>query len=136
MQYEASEKSLVQQGETAKEFKNITVIRSVPAVLVTADDRTLRAVLIGLAAMTILTLFGMLFYYVLDDRILIAGDLKVVTDAAFVGYAKASGMFGEDYENNLLYLRQEFGEISILPVSDRRREKVRRRTKQGELSLL
>lgn len=114
---EASEKSLVQQGETAKEFKNITVIRSVPAVLVTADDRTLQAVLIGLAVMTILTLFGMLFYYVLDDRILIAGDLKVVTDAAFVGYAEASGMFGEDYENNLSYLRQEFGEISILPVS-------------------
>lgn len=132
---EASEKSLVQQGETAKEFKSITVIRSVPAVLVTADDRTLQAVLIGLAVMTILTLFGMLFYYVLDDRILIARDLKVVTDAIFVGYSGAAGVFGEDYEENLSYLRQEFGEISILPVTGSEKRESVTKDKEGAVIL-
>lgn len=132
---EASEMSLVQQGETAKEFKSITVIRSVPAVLVTADDRTLQAVLIGLAVMTILTLFGMLFYYVLDDRILIARDLKVVTDAIFVGYSGAAGVFGEDYEENLSYLRQEFGEISILPVTGAEKRESAAKDKEGAVIL-
>ncbi len=113
---EASEKSLIKQGETAKEFKSITVIRSEQAKLVTADSRTAQAVLIGLAAMTVLTLFGMMFYYVLDDRILIAGDLKLVTDAEFVGYAGAAGVFGSDYDDNLSYLRGKFGEINLLPV--------------------
>ncbi len=114
---EASEKSLVKQGETAKEFKSITVIRSVPSKLVTADDRTVQAVLLGLAVMTLFTLFGMIFYDVLDDRILIAGDLKVVTDAAFVGYMGAAGVFGEDYEENLSYLRKQYGKVAILPVT-------------------
>lgn len=118
---EASEKSLVQRGETAKEFRSITVIQSTPSKLVTADDRTVQAVLIGLAAMTILTVFVMMFYYVLDDRILIARDLKVVTDAAFIGYAGAAGTFGEDYEENLSYLREKYGEISILPVAGPRK---------------
>lgn len=114
---EASEKSLVKQGETAKEFKSITVIRSVQAKLVTADDKTVQAVLVGLAVVFVLTLFGMMFYYVLDDRILIAGDLKIVTDAAFVGYAGVAEVFGSDYDDNLSYLRGKLGEVTILPVT-------------------
>lgn len=114
---EASEKSLVKQGETAKEFKSITVIRSVQAKLVTADDKMVQAVLVGLAVVFVLTLFGMMFYYVLDDRILIAGDLKIVTDAAFVGYAGVAEVFGSDYDDNLSYLRGKLGEVTILPVT-------------------
>lgn len=114
---EAAEQSLVKHGQTAKEFRNITVIQSVPAKLVTADDRTVQAVLVGFTIVTVLTLFGMLFYDVLDDRILIAGDLKVVTDAVFAGYPGVAGVFGEDYEKNLAYLKEKFGEVEILSVT-------------------
>lgn len=114
---EASEQSLVKHGEVFKEFRSITVIQSVPAKLVAADDRTVQAVLVGFTIVTVLTLFGMLFYDVLDDRILVAGDLKIVTEAVFAGYPGVAGAFGKDYEENLAYLKEKFGEVEILSVT-------------------
>lgn len=113
---QATAKSLVKQGSTAKEFKNITVIQTTEAGLVTADNRTVQAALIGLVAAAALTLFGMLFYYMLDDRILLAVDLKIVTDASFIGYAGAGERLDREYNDNLSYLQEQMGVISIFPV--------------------
>lgn len=113
----AIEQSLVRRGKEAKEFKRIEAIRTTEAALVVADDRTGQAVLVGLALAVIAALFGMMFYYVLDDRILVASDLKQVTDASFVGYANAGGRFGADYDSNLAYLRESKGKIEVLAVA-------------------
>lgn len=113
---QATDQSLVKQGSTAKEFKNIAVIQATEAGLVTADNRTVQAALIGLTIAAVLTLFGMLFYYTLDDRILVAADLKVMTDASFVGYAGAGERLDREYNDNLLYLREQMGVISIFPA--------------------
>lgn len=114
---QATEKSIEQRGDTTKEFKHIEVIQSTGAEFVTADDRTVQAVLIGLTIATALTLFGMLFYYMLDDRIFVAGDLKIVTDASFIGYAGAEGRLGEDYDDNLAYLRKQLGAVIVFTVT-------------------
>ena len=116
---QATEKSLVKQGETAKEFKNITVIQSMGAEAVTVDDRTVQAALIGLVAAAMLTLFAMLFYYMLDDRILVAADLKIVTDTSFIGYAGAEERLDREYNNNLSYLQEKMGVIAALTVTQR-----------------
>ncbi len=113
----ATEKALVARGDAAKEFKSIEVIRSTGAELVMADDRTVQAVLMGLVIATVLTLFGMLFYYVLDDRIFVAGDLKIMTGLSFIGYVGADGLLGRDYDDNFAYLQEKIGAVSILPVT-------------------
>lgn len=113
---QATEESLVNRGSTAKEFKNITVIQTEGAGLVTADNRMAQAALIGLVTAAVLTLFGMLLYYIMDDRILLAGDLKMVTDMSFIGYAKAGERLDRDYNDNLAYLREQMGVISTLPI--------------------
>lgn len=112
----ATQKSLVKRGDTAKEFKNIAVIQSETAELVTADDRTLQAALVGLSIVAVLTLFGMLFYYMLDDRILLAVDLKIVTDASFIGYVGAGERLDREYNDNLSYLRERIGVLGTLSV--------------------
>ena len=114
---QATGKALVTRGDIAKEFKNIEVIQTTEAELVTADDRTVQAVLMGIVIVTALTLFGMLFYYMLDDRILLAGDLKIVTDASFVGYTGAGESLNREYDDNLAYLRERMGEISVLSIT-------------------
>ena len=116
---QATGKSLVQRGDTAKEFINIEVIQCTEAELVTADDRTVQAALVGLGIAVALTLFGMLFYYIMDDRIFVASDLRNVTDASFVGYAGADRWMGKDYEDNLSYLREKVGTVNIFPVTQR-----------------
>lgn len=116
---QATQKSLVKRGDTAKEFKNIAVIQSGRAELVTADDRTVQAALIGLSTAVVLTLFGMLFYYILDDRILLAVDLKVVTDASFIGYAGAGERLDREYNDNLVYLRERIGVLGTLSVAQK-----------------
>ncbi|MCM1121742.1 MAG: hypothetical protein NC416_04085 [Eubacterium sp.] len=116
---QATGKSLVQRGDTAKEFINIEVIQCTEAELVTADDRTIQAALVGLGIAVALTLFGMLFYYIMDDRIFVAGDLRNVTDASFVGYAGADRWLGKDYDDNLSYLREKVGTVSIFSVTQK-----------------
>lgn len=116
----ATGQSLTALGNTAKEFRQISVIQTTTAQLVTADDRTVQAVSAGIVAAVILTLLGMMFYYVLDDRIMTASDLKQVTDAPFIGYTGAGGRFQKDYENNLAYLQKKAGGVTTLTVTQGR----------------
>lgn len=115
----ATGQSLTDLGNTAKEFRQISVIQTTASELVTADDRTVQAVIAGTVAAMVLMLLGMMFYYVLDDRIMAASDLKQVTDVPFVGYAGADGRFGADYEENLEYLRKKMKDLCILTVTQR-----------------
>ena len=113
---DAVEQSLVELGNTAKEFTQIEVIQTTEAALVVADSRTLQAVLVGLVMAVILMLIGMMFYYVLDDRILVASDLKQVTEVPFIGYAGAGERMNGEYESNLAYLRGQLGTVEVLAV--------------------
>ena len=113
----AVEQSLVELGNTAKEFTQIEVIQTTEAALVVADSRTLQAVLVGLVMAVILMLLGMMFYYVLDDRILVASDLKQVTEVPFIGYAGAGERMNGEYESNLAYLSGQTGTVEVLAVS-------------------
>lgn len=83
---QATGQSLEDRGDEAKEFRRIEVIRTTQAKLLTADSRFWQAVLIGLVLALALVLLGMLLFYVLDDRIMAATDLRAVTDVPFVGY--------------------------------------------------
>ena len=113
---DAVEQSLVELGNTAKEFTQIEVIQTTEVALVVADSRTLQAVLVGLVMAVILMLIGMMFYYVLDDRILVASDLKQVTEVPFIGYAGAGERMNGEYESNLAYLRGQLGTVEVLAV--------------------
>ena len=113
---QATEQSLAERGNTAKEFERIEAIETTEAELVVADSRMAQAVLIGLALAVILTLLAMMLYYVLDDRIMVANDLRQVTDVPFVGYIGAGERLGGEYDDNLVYLREQTGKISVLTV--------------------
>lgn len=110
---EATGQSLTDYGNMAKEFRQIKVIQTTKAVLVTADSRMMQAVLVGMALAAAVTLIGMLLYYVLDDRIIVASDLRQVTEAPFVGYDGAGERFSGDYEENLAYLKRRKGNIAV-----------------------
>ena len=114
---QATGQSLTERGDTAKEFTKIEVIQTTEAMPVAADSRTVQAALIGLAMATILMLLGMMFYYVLDDRILVASDLKQVTDVSFIGYAEAGERLNGEYEDSLAYLKKQMGTVSVLAVT-------------------
>ena len=114
---QATGQSLIERGDAAKEFIKIEVIQTTDALLVTADDRTVQAALVGLVTVVILLLLSMMFYYVLDDRILVASDLKIVTDVSFIGYIGSGEKLDEEYENNLAYLREQIGTINVLTVA-------------------
>ena len=105
--------SLVERGDTAKEFRQIQVIQMTEATLLTADSRMTQAVGIGVTIAVVVILLGMLLYYVLDDRIWVAADLRQVTDAPFVGYPGAGESLDRDYKANLAYLRGKYGEIAV-----------------------
>ena len=108
--------SLTEWGITAKEFKQIEVIQTTEAELVVADSRMLQAVLIGVVLAAMLMLLGMMICYVLDDRIMVASDLKQVTDVPFVGYIGSEEKLNGEYEGNLAYLREKTGEVRVLTV--------------------
>ena len=93
---QATGQSLTDRGREAKEFHRIEVIQTTEAALVVADSRLVQAVLIGLVLGAVTALLGMLLYYVLDDRIMVAADLRQVTDVPFVGYGGAGGQPGAD----------------------------------------
>lgn len=114
---QATGESLTERGDAAKEFTGIEVIRTTEAMLVAADSRTVQAALVGLAMAAILMLLGMMFYYVLDDRILVASDLKQVTDVSFMGYVGAGERWNGEYEDNLEYLKNQTGMVSVLDVT-------------------
>lgn len=112
----ATGQSLEERGNVAKEFRKIEVIRTTEAELLVADSRFMQAVLIGLVLTGVLTLLGMLLYYVLDDRIMVAADLRQVTEAPFVGYIGAGERFEKDYEAGLGHLQKRIGKIAVLSI--------------------
>ena len=114
---QATGKSLTERGDAAKEFTKIEVIQTTDAVLVAADDRTVQAALVGLVMAVVLLLLGMMYYYVLDDRILVASDLRKVTEVSFIGYVKAGERLNREYEESLEYLREQTGTVSVLAVA-------------------
>lgn len=114
---QAACQSLVERGNTAKEFKQIEVIQTTEAKPLVADSRMAQAVLVGLVAAVVLMLLGLMFHYVLDDRILVASDLKRVTELPFIGYVGAGERLGSEYDSNVAYLQKQTGILSILTVT-------------------
>ena len=113
----ATGQSLTERGDAAKEFTKIEVIQTTDAMLVVTDNRTVQAAIVGLVMAVILLLLGMMYYYVLDDRILVASDLRKVTEVSFVGYAKAGERLNREYEDNLAYLKEQTGMVSVLTIT-------------------
>lgn len=81
----ATEASLVSLGDHAKEFVDIRVIRSEEPARLYADNRICQAILLGVILASFICLFSMLFYYLLDDRIYVPGDLEQVEHCRFLG---------------------------------------------------
>lgn len=109
----AAVQALETYGGQAKEFIDIHAIQETEAKLVVADSRMVQAVLVGAFLGLLISLLGFSLYYVMDDRILVAGDVKKVTDLSFVGYVSGEETLGQDYEKNLAYLREKLGDIRI-----------------------
>lgn len=72
----ATEKALVTFGQEAREFEQISVIKTVAPERVVADNRILQAVLLGVIIGALVTLAVMNYKYLLDDRIMIPSDLS------------------------------------------------------------
>ncbi len=113
---QAAGQSLVERGNTAREFRRIEVIQTTGAKPVVADARWIQAITAGAVLAAVLTLLGMFLCYVLDDRIMVASDLRQVTDAVFVGYSGAGERLEKDYEANLDWLRKKKGKIAVLSL--------------------
>lgn len=119
----AAVQALETYGTQVKEFIEISAIQVTQAKLLVADNRMLQAVLIGLFLGLFLSLAGVSLYYIMDDRIFVAGDVRKVTDVPFLGYVSTGEklvddnsvkeIFGEDYEKNLAYLQNKIGMIAI-----------------------
>lgn len=104
----AAVQALETYGTQAKEFIGINAIQVTQAKLLVADNRLAQAILIGLFLGLLLTLLGVSLYYVMDDRILVAGDIRKVTDVSFLGYVST-----DDYEKNLSYLQDKLGTLQL-----------------------
>lgn len=115
----ATKQALEIYGEQAKEFIKIETIQTTEAALVTADSRTVQAMLVGLLIGLVISLLFVNLYYVMDDRILVAGDLRKVTDMSFCGYPSAADFFQKDYENHIAYLKERLGNVSICDVTQK-----------------
>lgn len=120
----ATDQALEEYGNTAKEFVQIQAIQTTQASLVVADSRLVQAVVLGLVISVAVVLLGMLLYYVLDDRILVASDVKQVTDVPFIGYTftditedVAVSRLQSDYDRMMAYLRRKHGEIPEISVN-------------------
>lgn len=109
----AAVRALETYGTQAKEFLGINAVREADAALVVADSRMAQAALLGAFLGFLLSLLSVSLFYVVDDRIFVAGDVRKVTDLSFLGYSQAEGDFRQDYENNLAYLREKRGEVRI-----------------------
>lgn len=109
----AAVRALETYGGQAKEFIRIHAIQKTESKLVVADRRTAQAVFVGAFLGLFIGLLGFSLYYVMDDRIFVAGDVKKVTDMSFIGYASGAETLKQDYENNLAYVREQMGDIRI-----------------------
>lgn len=109
----AAVQALTAYGKQAKEFIGIDAIRETEAKLVVADSRLLQAVLLGLWLGFFFALLTVALRGIFEARILVAGDLRKVTDKSFLGYTDGPGNLRADYENNLAYLREKAGDITV-----------------------
>lgn len=109
----AAVQALAAYGKQAKEFIEIGVIQETEAKLVVVDSRLLQAVLLGLWLGLFFALLTVALRGIFEARILVAGDLKKVTDVLFLGYADGPGNLSGDYEKNLAYLREKAGDITV-----------------------
>lgn len=75
----ATEESLVELGQTAEEFSQITVIKSISPVRVYADNRLPQAILLGAILGCVISLIALWFMEILDDRIMVQSDLYGLT---------------------------------------------------------
>lgn len=120
----ATDKSLEKLGETAKEFIQIETIQTTEAALVVADSRLAQAVAVGFVIGLLASLLGIMFLFLLDDRILVASDFRQVTDTAFLGYSfggqasdKTAQILQADYERNLSYMEGKVGSVSVYELN-------------------
>lgn len=121
-------------GASQKEFIQIEAIQVTDAKPAVADSRLAQAVLLGMAVALAAALLGIMLYYILDDRICVASDLRQVTDAPFLGYcfgesggkkskkAKESGreheiadFLQQDYEQNLSRIKKR-GDVAVMAL--------------------
>ncbi|MDE7359364.1 MAG: hypothetical protein K2N39_08075 [Lachnospiraceae bacterium] len=109
----AAVQALETYGGQEKEFIEIHAIRETETRLVVADSRMAQAVFLGAFLGLCISLLGFSLYYVMDDRILLAGDAGKMTGLSFVGYASGGEGLKQDYERNLAYLREKLGDIRI-----------------------
>ncbi len=113
----ATNRALEELGATAKEFIKIEAIQADDAALVTADSRLVQAVIVGAVIALFAALFGILLYYVLDDRIFVASDIRMVTDVPFLGYCFSGNEgFQQDYERNVSYVEKKEGRTEVLSL--------------------
>lgn len=113
----ATDAALEEYGEAAKEFIQIETIETTPAKLVTADSRLVQAVVLGMVIALVVMLFAMLLYYVTDDRIFVAGDIRPVTELPFLGYQfgkDVKNVFQQDYEKNLAYFQEKYENLGTV----------------------
>lgn len=113
----AAVQALTVYGKQAKEFIEIGAIQETEAKLLVADSRLLQAVLLGLFLGLFLALLGLAFRGIFEARVMVAGDLKKVTDVSFLGYADGPGNLRADYEKNLAYLREKAGDVTVCEAS-------------------
>lgn len=109
----ATKQALEDYGDQAKEFIQIQSIQTTQAKLVVADSRMVQAVLVGLLSGLALALLSVNLYYVMDDRIMVAGDVRKVTNVSFYGYLSAGDAFQKDYENHMAYLKEKTGNVLV-----------------------
>lgn len=82
----ATDLSLVDLGKREKEFTDIRIYKETEAELVVADSRLMQAILLGSVLALLAALFAMALIYVLDDKIYVPGDFKVITGLPFAGF--------------------------------------------------
>ncbi len=105
----AAVQALETYGGQAKEFLAINGIQTTQAKLVVADSRMAQAVFVGAALGLLFSLLGISLYYVMDDRILVHGDIGPSTELPFLGYVfegDGPAAIQQDYENALAYIRE------------------------------
>ena len=115
----ATDAALEEYGEAAKEFIQIETIETTPAKLVVADSRLVQAVILGMVIALVVMLLAMLLYYVTDDRIFVAGDIRPVTELPFLGYQfgkDTKNVFQQDYEKNLAYLQEKYESLGTVTI--------------------
>ncbi len=115
----ATDAALEEYGEAAKEFIQIETIETTPAKLVVADSRLVQAVILGMVIALVVMVLAMLLYYVTDDRIFVAGDVRPVAELPFLGYQfgkDTKNVFQQDYEKNLAYLQEKYESLGTVTI--------------------